>query len=319
MDLIYADKSKNDVGVLQDYSFDLAFGSDENNFELTVSINNNVCQEDYLVYVEGTEYCGIIDGIAVDTSSKTIKYLGRTLHGILNSKILEPNSGQDYLVLSGDANTVLGTIISRIGLTSVFKAKTTTSGITLTSYKVVRYGKAYDVIRDMLDSVGAKLKIEYLNGYATLSAVYVDSYLDDELDSDHIAFKIEKTYNPVNHLICLGKGDLKDRTVVNLYADASGNISTTRTFSSMDDVTEVYDYPNAESTEQLTTEGKKKLKELNGSDLVEVSLDDTYSFDIGDVINATDITTGISVTRKVLKKIVTINKYQLKVNYKVGE
>lgn len=61
MDLIYANKNKIDVGVLKDYSFDLAFGSDENNFKLSVNTENNVCEEDYIIYIEGTEYGGIVD------------------------------------------------------------------------------------------------------------------------------------------------------------------------------------------------------------------------------------------------------------------
>ena len=49
MDLIYADKNKIDVGVMKDFSLDLAYGSGENDFELSVSAENNVCTEDYLL------------------------------------------------------------------------------------------------------------------------------------------------------------------------------------------------------------------------------------------------------------------------------
>ena len=41
MDLIYATDEKIDIGVMRDYTFDLAFGSDENDFELTTNINNH--------------------------------------------------------------------------------------------------------------------------------------------------------------------------------------------------------------------------------------------------------------------------------------
>ena len=37
MDLIYTNQNREDIGVLQDFSLDLAFGSGENDFELTVS------------------------------------------------------------------------------------------------------------------------------------------------------------------------------------------------------------------------------------------------------------------------------------------
>lgn len=38
MDLIYATDEKIDIGIMQDFTFDLAFGSDENDFELTNNI-----------------------------------------------------------------------------------------------------------------------------------------------------------------------------------------------------------------------------------------------------------------------------------------
>ena len=117
MDLIYMNSSMQDIGVIKAYNFDLAFGSDENNFELKVGVNDHCCEAGYYVYIEGTEYGGIIDAVASDTAAEEVTYTGRTWHGILNSKVLCPDSGQDYLTLNGNANTVLGTLISRMGLT----------------------------------------------------------------------------------------------------------------------------------------------------------------------------------------------------------
>ena len=36
MDLIYANEKMVEIGVMHDYEFDLAFGEDENDFELTI-------------------------------------------------------------------------------------------------------------------------------------------------------------------------------------------------------------------------------------------------------------------------------------------
>ena len=320
MDLVYADKNKIDVGVLLDFSFDLAFGSGENDFVLEVSTENNVCKEDYLVYIEGTEYGGIVDAIEVDSANRLIKYKGRTWHGILNSKVIQPDSGADYYTVSGDCNTIIGNLISRLSLGSLFRVVSESSGISVSNYKFRRYTLAYDGLLNMLESVDAKLHIEYtVDGFVELSAIPAVNYADDELDSDHISFTISKTFNPINHLVCLGQGELRDRTVIHLYCDASGNISTSQTFTGLDEYMAVYDYPNVESAEELETEGRKHLKELNGSDTIDVDLDDTYSFDIGDILQAVDVVTGISVTRRVTKKIVKIDKNIVNVNYKVGE
>ena len=74
MDLIYTDASMKDLGSLQDFKMDLAFGIDENNFELSVSNTNHVCESGSVVYIEGTEYGGIVEGIRVETSEKKIVY-----------------------------------------------------------------------------------------------------------------------------------------------------------------------------------------------------------------------------------------------------
>ena len=318
MDLIYADEYKDDVGVLQDYKFDLAYGSGENDFEITVSTSNHVCREDYLVYIEGTEYGGMVDAVEVDTKGKTVKYKGRTFHGMLDKKVICPDSGQDYYVVSGDANTIIGNLITRYSLTGLFVAVRDKS-VTLNSYKFSRYTTLYAGICKMLSSVGYKLHMVYNDGKVILSAVPIVSYSDDDgLDSDRINFLIQKTYNPVNHLICLGAGELKNRTVIHLYLDANGNVGTSQYFTGLQEVTETYDYPSVESAEELRQKGTQQLKSQD-TNMIDMSLGEGYSFDIGDVISTVEVVTGIEVKRTIRKKIVTINKDILKINYKVGE
>ena len=106
MDLIYTNSKLIDQGVLDNYAFDLSFGASENDFELTLGINP-ILESGAMTYIEGTEYGGIVDGRKTTTNGETITYVGRTWHGILNSKIIEPDTGEDYLVVSGDANEVM--------------------------------------------------------------------------------------------------------------------------------------------------------------------------------------------------------------------
>lgn len=318
MDLIYADKNRTDIGVLFDYSFDLAYGTDENNFELTIPINNNVCKEDYFIYIEGTEYGGIIDSVEVNTSNQTVKYKGRTFHGILDKKILQPPTGSDYATASGDMNAIMSAYIIREGLGNIFRASTEKAK-NISNYKFKRYATLYEAFKTMLADNGYKLRISYENGRVILSAVPIDIYNDDMgLDSDRMNFQIQKTFNPINHLICLGQGSLKDRQVIHLYLDRNGNVTTSQVFTGFEEIAEIYDYANVESVEELEKEGKKKLLEQDTTS-IELALGDGYSFDIGDKITVTDIVTGIEVTRYITKKIVTIKKNVLTINYSVGE
>lgn len=321
MDLIYMNAAKEDVGVIQDYILDLAFGADENNFECIVDLKNHCCEAGFFLYFEGSEYGGIIDSIKVDTDSSEVTYSGRTWHGILDSKILEPDAGEDYLIVSGEANSVIGTLLSRMGLTSLFSASASSSGITIQNYKMNRYISGYAGIRKMLKSVGAKLQVTFHQGMAVLSACPLVNYAsDEEFDTDQIDFEITKVSNPINHVICLGSGNLSERTVIHLYADSAGNISQTQTITGIGEVTATYDYSNAESDDELKDGGKELIRNSWNQDKVQFSFNSNDEvYDIGDVVGALERITNISVSAEITKKIVTIKNNQTTISYKVGE
>lgn len=320
MDLIYANSNKEDIGVMKNYTFDLAYGTDENDFELTTNMNNHVCEQGFILYMEGTEYGGVIDGMRVKTSSEELYYSGKTWHGILQSKIIEPDEGEDYLVCNGEANEVLASLIDRMGLSGLFKAADSLSYITISNYKMNRYIAGYEGIRKMLKEFGAKLKINFRDGFVVLSAEpLVDYSKDDEFDSSQIDFDVKKHYKPTNHMICLGKGELKDRTVIHLYADTDGNISHKQTQFGLDEVTDVYDNANCESDEELEQGGIDALKEAWDVDSLKVDFDADKIYDIGDIVGARENITGIFVSKEVSKKIVTIQDDKITVSHKVGE
>lgn len=321
MDLIYTNAQRQDIGVLMDYEMDLAFGQDENSFECTIAQTAHCCEAGSHLYIDGTEYGGIIDAVQSKSDTKDVIYHGRTWQGILNSKVLEPDSGADYLVCSGDANTVIATLLSRAGLSDLFSAAAKTSGLTIKSYKMDRYIPAYDGIRKMLASIGGKLIFTVHDGNVVLSAVPVVDYTqNEEFDSDLVEFDVKKTFNTVNHLICLGKGELADRTVIHLYADAEGNISTTKTQTGLDEITAIYDYSSVESAEELEAQGRDKLKELWEPASLKIDFDDdSDSFDVGDKVGAFDNVTKISVSAEIVKKIITIKNGKTTISYKVGE
>lgn len=316
MDLIYADADREDLGVLKDYKWDLAYGKDENNFTCEVALQNNKCKEGFYLYMDGTEYGGIVDTVTVDTGSDTLTCSGRTWHGILESKIIQPDAGMDYLTLSGDAHTVLRTLINRLGLSDLFRVATGNSGIQI-NYKMDRYIKAYTGIRKMLRASGSKLKLSYDGAYVELAVVSVTDYsADEQFDTDQISFKVSKDYHPINHMICLGTGELKDRMVVHLYTDAKGNISGTQTMTGLQEICETYDYANAESREDLIKGGTEKLQEAWGKSTIDYDFEaGAEAYDIGDIIGAVERSTGIAVRASITKKIVTVSNGTVSIDY----
>lgn len=321
MDLIYMNASKEDLGMLLDYELDLAFGKDENNFECRIRHNSHCCDAGFYLYMEGTEYGGIVDDILSDTENDEVTYIGRTWQGILNSKVIEPDSGAAYLTLTGEANSVIGTLLSRMLLTDLFEASSSSSGLNISNYKMNRYITGYDGIVKMLNTVGAKLQFTFEDGKVILTAVAKHDFTqDEEFDSDQIGFRVKKKYKTVNHLVCLGSGELENRTVIHLYADTDGNISQTQTQFGMDEYAAVFNYSSVESEEELLSSGIENLKSLWGQDELSIDLDDTTdSYDLGDIVGAYDNVTKISVAAEITKKIVTIKNGQITISYEVGE
>lgn len=267
MDLIYTDKNRKDIGVLSDYELDEAFGKSENNFSLKISLSEHCMEPGCVIYAENTEYGGIIDTLNPNTKDSTLTYKGRTWHGILNSKVLEPDAGEDYLILSGEANSVLKEIITRLKLNDVFSVSEENSGIEIIHYQCSRYPCAYDEIRKMLYEFMGKLTINCQMKTVLLSVSPLYDYsADEEWDANQLDFTIEKNYHPVNHLICLGSGDLKDRYVIHLFTDENGGIQPysfhdnpyqdadyildkrNQILKEQEEVVEVYDYGNAQNT-----------------------------------------------------------------------
>lgn len=304
--------------MLKDYTLDLAYGSDENDFECKVNINNNVCKTGYYLYFEGEEYGGVIDSVGVDTDETTVTYSGRTWHGILESKVLQPDEGEDYLSVSGEANEVLKLLIERMGLSELFKVSTLNSKIQISSYQMNRYIKGYTGIMKMLKAYNAKLNMVFNRGFVELSASPLTDYSrDEQFDTDQISFTIKRNSKHINHVICLGRGDLKDRRVIHIYCDLLGNISGTQTLTGLDEMCEIYDNSNAESDEDLIQGGIDKITESFASDSVDFSLDsnDQYIFDVNDKVGAREQITGTYVVASVSKKIVNISNNSTSISY----
>ena len=260
MDLIYADAQRQDVGVMMAYTLDMAYGSDENSFVCTIDANDHCCGKGYFLYVEGEEYGGIVDSIEPDTEKGEISYKGRTWHGILEKKVICPPAGQDYAEYDGDANTVLGEIITQIGLAGIFEASSTASNIDINNYRMDRFIPAYDGICKMLASVDAKLIIRWSGEKVQLSAVDISDYSqNEEFDSSQVNFRISHNYRPLNHIVCLGQGDLADRAVIHIFADENGAIQPYATTANP-----------VEDSDYILDESQKVL---TGTDEVQEALD----------------------------------------------
>lgn len=308
MDLIVTDPSGKPIACHDAYTLDLAYGSDENDFELALPPNATRLGTGSLIWMDGTGIGGIVDQTvdSVTGGVGTITYKGRDWHGILDSRILEPDAGMDYLTISGPIPTVITSLITRAGLGSLFSADHDTSpDVTVKNWQVDRYCTLYEGLSKLLRANGLKLTFHASDAGVAIAAPPIETYGD--VDSDLLDFTSTSDGRPVNHLICLGKGELKDRIVVHWYADADGKISHTKTLTGTAERTAVYEYSNAQKTE-LEIKGKEKLQDLQQLSTVSVDIHDGFDADVGDIVTGRDNSTGLTVTAEITKKTVKASK-----------
>lgn len=302
MDLIVTDTNGTPSGSYASWTLDLAYGSGENDFELQCP----ACLEPGCRWwVDGTGWGGIVDDVktSVTGGEGELTYHGRDWHGLLASKILEPDKGKDYLTMSGTIGTLLRTVISRIGLQDII---TVTEGASKNaSWRFDRYCDAWSGLSKMLRASGLRLRITAAQNGVTVDAPPITA-AGDLIDSDLIDFDATLASHPINHLICLGKGELKDRIVVHWYADQKGTLSHTQTIKGADERASVYELSNADAAE-LETKGKTKLQELRDTGSIDVDVTDGIDLDVGDTVTGRDNTTGLQVTAEITKKIVKIS------------
>lgn len=324
--LILADQNLRDVKPVMDAGIDFAVGSDENDYE--IKIRRDRWDERYaygnIFYVKNTEFGGIIGRKKINTAEDTISLFGRTWRGMLDKKIIRPPSGQDYRKVSGELNTVLNTLVTE-QFGDYFVVSQNDTGVSVTNYQFDRYCTLSAGIVKMLKSVGYKLHIEYIQqergqpGYVELSAVPIVDYSEQiELSQDSkLNFVFDETKNGVNHLVCLGKGELKERQVIDLYVQADGSIDTTQYYTGIQEVAESYENTSSDS-EELEEKGRERLQQIMNSTAFSMDVE-TLNMDveIGDIIGGRDYVTGMYAAKPIAKKIYKVSGGTASLEYEI--
>lgn len=321
MEFIICNVEKKEIGKLPDSaSFDFDVG-DTNDVEIT-------CEKgllDFGMYLicPGTEYGAIIEEQDSWTNEAEEKWTGNAFRRFLQEFIIEPPAGQDYRVVKGDAHDVMRQVLNG-AFNNLFTILETSSGIDVGTYQFDRYTDALSGFAKMLKRKGARINIEVKQGGSNepfsvvLSAVPTQN-LSEEIEysqDSKIAINLKESRRGINHLICLGKGELKDRQVVHLYAQLDGSISQTRYYTGLKERTATYELSYAEDINELIKSGTDHLKEIMGTKTMSMSVQDT-ELQIGDIIAGRDYETGLYLQKPVVQKIVRMESGTATVEYKV--
>lgn len=288
--MILLDANRHELGELT-VDVDVEIGTTEsstNDFQL----NSNVLfsKDTAGFYIPNTEIGGMIEYSLERTDEDVATLKGYTWRGLLaKGGIIMPPAGEDYMIVSGEANSIIATLLNDV-LDDFFIVSGEDSGCTVTSYQFPLYINLLDGIEGMLEEYGYRLKLSAEKVASNQPIrVFVEAVqaqlIQGTFNSDNgIPMIFEHNNMGINHLICGGAGELQQRMIIDLYIDDEGNVSQTQFYSGFAERVEFFDYPNAESEDDLIDAGTKQLLELASYRKMYMEAPTAYGLEVGDLV-----------------------------------
>lgn len=322
--LIHADGNRVEVGIVTDFTaFDAQIHHNcelaDNTFALEMSVGawqaDKIMRGD-CVYIDKSEFGGIVRSVAKNTASDTVTIKGLLWRALLAMRIITPPAGQAYKVYANaELNEMIADVIGG-DYVNLFQVPSSSTGVT-TSYQFRYQTKLAGLSKALLQA-----------GY-TLSCIYdaavqrvivrarrcVDYSEYADISSD-LGIGLSITLGRVddyNHCIALGTGELTERMVREIWM-LDGTVYTTRPAALLEaDIRSMtFDYPNAESEEELVASAKDALLEYAAMSSAEIDLsqiqeDMKLDLQLDDTILTVDRDLNISTTKSVSQRILSIS------------
>lgn len=286
----------------------------DNTWSLTIP--ENVWEEapirkGHFIYSPGTEWGGPVTLVRHNTSKRQIILQGPTWRGILHQRFIYPPSGQAYLNLEEvDANAAITQAAGNLG--SLFSVSSDSAGKNVSGS--FRYQSVAAGLERMFREYQLRLGITFDSSIpaAVLSAQTAQNLSNIvEISQDYgINFTSEAgNTEEANHCLALGSGELENRTVLSVYRVGNVYYTEQPPHITNDNLRTVkLDYPNAEDESDLLSAALERLQEHASQTSIkvdEVTMD--QSFDLGDIIDVRDRTTGMAGKAEAVQKILSIN------------
>ena len=319
--IIVADPTGKELRNLVFDTYDFEVGHGENDFQIEIKRGEyEYIPKKARLYIPGTEYGGLFRRLDTNTELDKICPGGITWRGMMQKKIIQPAVGADYATDSGELNAIIKARVEA-EFPNLFIGVSESTGETV-NWQYERYCTMEDGFKKMLQSVGYRLQLEYSQADKAVvaQAVPIIDYSSNiEFSSDMRAnYEMQQQGDGVNHLICLGKGELRDRIVRHLYIDENGNVSNTQYYFGVDEVCEIYDSGGSEE-EDLVNNGTERLKELANKDVFNMEVDPEIEVAIGDIVGGRDYLSGMNMNAPVYSKIVRYSGGIVSIDYSLEE
>lgn len=302
--------------------YDFETGDDKNSTFLVTFLKDEwkSIPDNGRLFIPNTEYGGLYKKTEVVSKYGTVAAGGYTWRGLMHRKVIEPPAGADYATDSGELNDIIGARVSA-AFPHLMVGVSTSTEVTV-NYQYKRYCTLYDGLKDMLASVGYRMRLRYDQEIAkvVVDAVPIVDYSSEiEYSSDMNAnYRMTLDYMGINHLICLGAGELRDRVVIHLYVDRNGVISTTQSLFDEDEIVGIYDYKGAEYDELMKSGIEQLERDINRSKF-SIDLDTVKEVAIGDIVGSRDYTTGYTVKAPIVTKVHKCREGVENTEYKLSE
>lgn len=314
-DIILFDKDFAEIGIVP-LDIDAECGTEgSNDFEIkTDSIQE---YEPYGLYLEGSEIGGVLEYEKSQTGTPVQTLKGWMWRGLLTQKIIEPPTGEDYMIVSGDANEILADMLSDVlgGFFYVPEDET----VTISNYQFPLYCTMLEGLEGMLEAYDYRLSIhaDKVGSRVVVTCEAVPSVTVSGVfnEDNGIPMIFESDNMGVNHLLCAGSGQLQQRTKINLYCDVNGNISTTQSIFGFNERMAFFDDSGSESADDLMNNGIKRLKEIRNSRTLKMNAPE-LDLEVGDKVKGT-FPDGTVVIQPVVTKIYKIEHGLLNTEIKI--
>ena len=317
LNLIMISTSMHEYAAITPISFECEVGTGDasNDFELR---GYDVFRGG--VYIPGTEYGGLIECPEDTTGEDLHTYKGWTWRGILTQAVVSPPEGEDYYTASGDLHEIISGLVTD-RFSGLFTVPGELTGVTA-EFQADRYCTVHEALTDLCEENGYKLVIEAYKSDTVkveLRAEPVVTVAGTYNEDNRLSLTFADNRMGINHLICMGSGELKDRQRVDLYVDQNGNIGTTKYHTGLWEREQYFDYPNAESITELTKQGKKRLKEVMSKKTLQINRIQDVEMDVGDIVTGKHTVSGTSVSAPIDRKSFTYSGGIVRLEYHVKE
>lgn len=297
------------------FTLDYAYGDEENDFELTVEQSGLTDIQLTAFRLEDTpDVAGYVDGVTsvFKNGYYTITFTGTSMQGILDKRIIQPYTNQDYYTGKGTLTSVLTQVLKDTELTQIV----TLNNIPTVNinYQFDRYCSVWQGLRKLARSLSMRVELSMsLTGQIQLSFIPLES---TTINSNNVAYEASKQSKYVTHIIALGEGELRNRAVGHAYWNGT-SIVTSKPSGWKEGYTQTYEMNTIAADKINETAVEQLQKIIDERQKIQIKEPDgMYPLDSSFTI--TDMPTGMTISASIKKLIIKISKGVKTLSMEVG-